>query len=131
MPQEGKKMSSKAAVVVPGQKMLEKFVPKAKGIGQNSLTGVGFGRIARALDTAILKGTIQSIGITIPVIKIRADIIDVFNFAIHNGGISLKKDGFIAVGADKLLATGLNYENFKLPTSFDETIAQANLEAEL
>ena len=118
-------------IQIPGQKQLSKFVPKAHGIAQNSLTGVGFGRIARRLDSTILKGTLQRIGITIPVINIRADIIDVFNFTIHSGGLKPKKEGFIAVGADKVIDAGFNIPNFKIPRSFSETIAQANAEAEL
>ena len=129
MPQEGKALKT---IQIPGQQQLAKFVPKAHGVAQNSLTGVGFGRIARRLDTVVLKGTLQNVGITIPFIKIRADIIDVFNFAIHNGSISkLKKEGFIAVGADKIVDAGFNIPNFAVPRDFNNVIAQANLEAEL
>ena len=90
--QEGKTMK---AITIPGQAQLAKFVPKAHGVVQNGLTGVGFGRIARRFDTVVLKKTLQKIGITIPVIKIRADLIDVLNYAVHAGGLKIKKEGSV------------------------------------
>lgn len=129
MPQEGKKMKT---IQIPGQKSLQKILPPAKGIIQNSLTGNGFGRGARAVDKVVFKSTLQKIGFTIPIVKIRANVIDVFNFALHNRGLNLKKEGFIAVGADKGVDILMNSKNISVPTSFEDTIAQVqSLEAEL
>ncbi|PBO85762.1 MAG: hypothetical protein COA77_02550 [Thaumarchaeota archaeon] len=113
-------------ITIPGQKTLQKLLPPAKGYVQNSFTGIGFGRGVRALDTKFLKGFLQRIGFTIPVVRVRADSIDFVNFALHNRGLNLKKEGFIAVGADKGVDIMLNSSNFKIPTSFEDTIAQAN-----
>lgn len=118
-------------IQIPGQKSLQKVLPPAKGFVQNSLTGNGFGRTARALDKIILKGTFQKVGFTVPFLKVRINIIDGVNFALHNRGLNLKKEGFIAVGADKGVDVLLKNGNFTVPKNFDEVIAQANLEAEL
>ena len=129
VPQEGKTMKT---IQIPGQKTLQKILPPAKGFTQNSFTGIGFGRGIRALDTKFLNGTLQKIGFTFPIVKVRGDVIDFVNFALHNRGLNLKKEGFIAVGADKGVDVLLNTSKFKLPTSFEETIAQVqSLEAEL
>lgn len=118
-------------IQIPGQKTFQKVLPPAKGVAQTFITGNGFGRAARALDKMALKGTLQKAGITVPFLKVRLNVIDGFNIVLHNRGLNLKSQGFIAVASDKAVDIISNKFRFDVPKNFDDVIAQTNAEVEL
>ena len=82
------------------------LVPKTKGIVQPMVTGVGFDGIAKFVDGAT-GGILQSFGFNLPVVG-RLSAIDLLNFYVNSGGFHFKrKEGYIAVGAAKLLQAGV------------------------
>lgn len=97
---------------LPGLKFVEKNVPKSKGLVQTAITGVGFDAVAKVVD-GFVGAPLQRFGITLPVMG-RVSIIDFVNFAVHNRGLKLKKEGFIAVGSAKLVQTGFNVGSLNL-----------------
>lgn len=82
------------------------LVPKTKGIVQPMVTGVGFDGIAKFVDGAT-GGILQSFGFNIPIFG-RISAIDLLNFYVNSGGFHFKrKEGYLAVGAAKLLQGGI------------------------
>ena len=70
------------------------------------VTGIGFDGIAKFVDGAT-GGILQSFGVNLPVVG-RISAIDLLNFYVNSGGFHFKrKEGYLAVGAAKLLQTGV------------------------
>jgi hypothetical protein len=85
---------------------LNGWVPKTKGIVQPMITGVGFDGVAKFIDGAT-GGILQSFGVNVPVVG-RISAIDLLNFFVNAGGFKFsRKEGYIAVGAAKLLQAGV------------------------
>ena len=122
MPQK-QEVKALKTITIPGQKTLQKALPPAKGYAQNSFTGIGFGKGVKALDSRFLNGFFQKLGFTIPIIKIRADSIDFANFVLHNKGLNFsKKEGYIAVAADKGVDILMNKDSFTIPTDVNSFV---------
>ena len=83
-------------------KALSKIAPPAKGFVQNSVTGIGTSALLQTADNFI-GAPMQRFGVVIPFLGIRVSIIDFINYTIHAKGLKLNKNGFIAVGASKLV----------------------------
>jgi len=81
---------------------LQNLAPKSRGVIQNSVTGIGVAALLQTVDNFI-GAPLQRFGITIPFLGIRASLIDFINYTIHAGGLKIKKEGFIAVGASKVV----------------------------
>lgn len=79
-----------------------KIAPKGKGIIQNSVTGIGTAAVLQTVDNFI-GGPLQRFGVVVPFLGIRVSLIDGINYMIHAGGLKIKKNGFIAVGASKIV----------------------------
>ena len=83
-------------------RILTKIAPKGRGILQNSVTGIGTAAVLQTADSFI-GSPLQRFGIVIPFLGIRVSLIDGINYMIHAGGLKLKKEGLIAVGASKFV----------------------------
>jgi len=79
-----------------------KIAPKGKGVIQNSVTGIGTAAVLQTVDNFI-GGPLQRFGMVVPFLGIRISLIDGINYMIHAGGLKVKKNGFIAVGASKIV----------------------------
>ena len=88
-------------------KALSRIAPPAKGFVQNSVTGIGTAALLQTADNFI-GAPMQRFGIVIPFLGIRVSIIDFINYTIHAKGLKLNKNGFIAVGASKLVQGSLS-----------------------
>lgn len=70
------------------------------------VTGIGFDALAKAID-GMTGGILQSFGFNAPVVG-RISAIDLLNFYVNQGGFNFtRKEGYLAVGAAKLLQTGV------------------------
>ena len=88
-------------------KALSRIAPPAKGFVQNSVTGIGTAALLQTADNFI-GAPMQRFGVVIPFLGIRVSIIDFINYTIHAKGLKLNKNGFIAVGASKLVQGSLS-----------------------
>ena len=88
-------------------KTLSRIAPPAKGFVQNSVTGIGTSALLQTADNFI-GAPMQRFGIVIPMLGIRVSMIDFINYTIHARGLKLNKNGFIAVGASKLVQGSLS-----------------------
>lgn len=86
---------------------LSKIAPPAKGFVQNSVTGIGTAALLQTADNFI-GAPMQRFGIVVPFLGIRLSFIDFLNYTIHAKGLKLNKNGFIAVGASKLVQGSLS-----------------------
>ena len=89
-------------------KALSRIAPPAKGFVQNSVTGIGTAALLQTADNFI-GAPMQRFGIVVPFLGIRVSIIDFINYTIHAKGLKLNKNGFIAVGASKLVQGSLSF----------------------
>ena len=81
---------------------LSKIAPASKGFIQHSVTGIGTAGLLQTVDNFV-GAPMQRFGIVIPFLGIRVSIIDFINYTIHAKGLKLSKNGFIAVGAAKMV----------------------------
>ena len=81
---------------------LSKIAPASKGFIQNSVTGIGTAGLLQTVDNFV-GAPMQRFGIVIPFLGIRVSIIDFINYTIHAKGLKISKNGFIAVGAAKMV----------------------------
>jgi len=97
-------------------KPFTKFVPSSKGVVQNALTGVGFDQLAKAVDN-IIGSPVQNIfSFQVPILG-PVGIIDVINYFLHARNKLISRDGFIAVGAAKVVGGALpSIGNIAIPS---------------
>ena len=81
---------------------LSKIAPASKGFIQNSVTGIGAAGLLQTVDNFV-GAPMQRFGIVVPFLGIRLSFIDFLNYTIHAKGLKLSKNGFIAVGASKMV----------------------------
>ena len=89
---------------------LSKIAPASKGFIQNSVTGIGAAGLLQTVDNFV-GAPMQRFGIVIPFLGIRVSFIDFLNYTIHAKGLKLSKNGFIAVGASKMVQGTLSLGN--------------------
>jgi len=91
--------------LLPAQ--LSKIAPKGKGVIQNSVTGIGTAALLQTVDNFI-GSPLQRFGFVMPFLGIRISAVDLINYMIHAGGLKIKKNAIIAVGASKAVQGSLS-----------------------
>lgn len=90
------------AMLASIQRPLKKVVPASRGVAQNALTGVGFDKLGKAVDSVVGSPVQRIISFPVPFLG-TVTLIDVMNYLVHANGLRLSKNGFIAVAAARFV----------------------------
>lgn len=100
---------------LPGLKVIQKNIPKASGVTQAAIVGIGSYKVGRFLD-GLIGNRIQAIGVNLPFVG-RLSVLDAMMLLAFKG--SMRKNSMVAAAfaGDRILNLGQAFAGISGPTA--------------